>query len=324
MEPTLNTRARQHGSTGRGPRGSNVVSPTHGIWMPAAHGEDLAALCRAVQLALPPDAVFTHLTAAQLGGWWIPDVGRLPLIACSDGDAPHLDRRGVYVRRCAIPPEHRRVLAGVRIASPEWTIIELAEHLALVDLVAVIDGALQLGHTSTAAIRATARRGRRGVRMLRQALDYCDGRSESRWETFLRLLHVFSDIPVEPQRLIQHDGQVIARADLGIVGTRRIAEYDGADHRDVHQHRRDLRRDKLLARADVERFGYTAIELLSQADQIIADADAALGRSHDPRRLARWQEEFERSSLSADGRAALRRRLHRFVRDNPPRRAPAA
>lgn len=324
MEPVVNSRAHEKGLTRRALRGLDYVSPTHGIWMPAAHAGDLAALCRAVQLALPPDAVFTHLTAAQLGGWWIPDVGRLPLIACSDGDAPHVDRRGVYVRRCAIPPEQRRVLAGVRIASPEWTIIELAEHLALLDLVAVIDGALQLGHTSIDAIKATARRGRRGVRVLRQALDYCDGRSESRWETFLRLLHVFSDIPVEPQKLIRHDGQVIARADLGISGTRRIAEYDGADHRDVHQHRRDLRRDKLLARADVERYGYTAVEILSHADQVVADADAALGRSHDPRRLARWREEFERSSLSAAGRAALLRRLRRFMRDSPPRRRPAA
>lgn len=321
MESLRNADAADHGLTRGALRRPDYVSPTHGVSMLASRAHLLVARCRAVQLALPADAVFTHVTAAQLRGWWLPDVPDLPLIACSDGDAPHHERRGVYVRRCTIPPEHRLVVDGVRIASPEWTIIELSEHLALLDLVATIDCALHWGHTSVDAIRASMRKGRRGVRVLRRALDLCDGRSESRWETFLRLVHTLSGVRVEPQKRIRVGGEIVARADLGIVGTDRIAEYDGADHRDAQQHRSDLRRDKVLARAGIERFGYTAVELLGDPGRIIADADAALRRNHDPRRVDPWLREVELSSLTVVGRHALGRRLQRFVRLTPPRAA---
>lgn len=260
------------------------------------------------------------MTSAQLRGWWLPPLEALPLIACTDGDAVHHDRRGVYVRRCAIPPNHRISVRGVPVASAEWTLIELAEHLALVDLVVAIDCALNLGHTSVEAIRATMRPGRRGVRVLRRALDLCDGRSESRWETVLRLMHVMSGVEVEPQRVVRNLFDVIvARADLWVVGTRRLHEYDGADHRVRQQHEQDLRRDKTLSRLGLERYGYTAVELLRHPERVIEDADEALGRRHDPSRVGTWKREAALSSLSRAGLAALGRRLRRFTRDKTPR-----
>jgi hypothetical protein len=209
---------------------------------------------------------------------------------------------------------------GIAIASPAWTIVELAEHLSLVDLVVVIDHALHRGDTAVDVIRATMVRGRRGVRVLRRALTLSDARSESPWETILRLLHVLSGIAVTPQqRVVNAIGAVVARGDLGIVGTNRLAEYDGADHRDRDQHRRDLRRDKILARLQVERYGYTAIEILENPASVIADACAARGIGFDERRLTPWQEEVAQSSLTAAGRRALSQRLHRFDRTHVPR-----
>ncbi len=320
MEPILTREATDHGLTRGVLRGPDFVRPVDGVHVPAAHGNDLATVCRAVAKVLPPDAVFTHLTAALLRRWWLPLLDHVPLIACTGGDAPHHERRGVYVRRCAIPPHHRHRIGDVAVASPAWTIIELAEHLSLVDLVVVIDGALQLGDLTIDELRASIVRGRRGVRVLRRALDLCDGRSESPWETILRLLHVLSGIAVEPQFLARdRAGAVVARGDLRIVGSRRLAEYDGADHRERRQHERDLRREKALTRAGYERFGYIAREILTDPARIVRDADDARGVPHDPTRVQPWLREAAASSLHRGGRAALERRLRRFARPASPR-----
>lgn len=71
----------------------------------------------------------------------------------------------------------------------------------------------------------------------------------------MRVLHRAADIEVEPQRVI-HDaaGRFVARADLWLVGTRRISEYDGEVHRDLATHRRDLDRDRRLAEAGWQRY----------------------------------------------------------------------
>jgi hypothetical protein len=209
---------------------------------------------------------------------------------------------------------------GVPIASAEWTIVELAEHLSLIDLVVVIDCALHRDETTVERIRATMRKGRRGVRVLRRALGMIDGRSESPWETLLRLLHVLSGIPVTPQHELRDEGgDVVYRLDLLIRGTRRAPEFDGAAHRTRDGHRRDLRREKVLLRHGIERFGYCAPELRDESATIIRDAEEALGWSHDPTRIKTWQYELERSSFTPHGYGALLRRLHRFDRVTTPR-----
>lgn len=321
MDPIKHADAHAHGFTAPQLRSSpHFVHPVAGVSQLMASADDLASTCRAVALMLPDDAVFTHLTSAQLRGWWMPLGVDMPLVACSDTDAPHHDRRGVYVRRCGIPPGHRHALGDVAVASPEWTIVELAEHLALLDLVAIIDSALHLEHTTVERIRATMRPGRRGVRVLRRALDLVDGRSESWWETMLRLLHVLSGFTVDPQEVITNAAGVeIARVDLRIRGTGRVPEYDGSDHRDRIRHQDDLRRDKALARRDLERYGYIATEIVHDPGRIVRDAEDALGLPHAPGRADAWKHEAGRASISSAGQRALTLRLQRFVRTSSPR-----
>jgi very-short-patch-repair endonuclease len=317
MEPIKHSDAHAHGLTPYLLRSSALfVHPVAGVAQPAAYADDLFATCRAVALVLPDDAVFTHLTSARLRGWWLPMTSAdLPLVACTDSDAPHHDRRGVYVRRCGIPPGHRTRLGDVAVASVEWTIVEVAEHLALLDLVALIDGAVHLGHTTVDRVRAAMRPGRRGVRVLRRALDLADGRSESWWETMLRLLHELSGVPVDPQQVITNAAGVeVARVDLRIRGTNRVPEYDGADHRVRERHEKDLRRDKALARQGLERFGYIATEIIHDPEAIIRDAEDARGLPHVLGRTGLWRAEARLASISRTGQAGLDRRLQRFVR----------
>lgn len=223
------------------------------------------------------------------------------------------------MRRCGIPTRHRERLDDIAVASAAWTIIELAEHLRLLDLV-VIDGALHAGDVTVDEIRRTMVPGRRGVRVLRRALDHVDERSESPWESVLRLLHVLGGVDVDPHMEIFNQlGSFVARSDLRIRGTRRLVEYDGAGHRERRQHESDLVREKRLARLGFERYGYVAAEILRDPGQVLRDADEALGRRHDPSRVLTWQREVTASSLSAAGRRSLERRLGRFVRTSSPR-----
>ncbi len=128
----------------------------------------------------------------------------------------------------------------------------------------------------------------------------------------MRVLHLAADIPVEPQYWIYDDqDRFIARVDLWIKGTRRVHEYDGDQHRDKEEHRRDLVREGKLATNDWQRIGYIASQLIFDAAEIIAGADRLLDRRPNPNRLKRWQRLLDESTLRPAGRARVLRRWWR-------------
>jgi len=206
-------------------------------------------------------------------------------------------------------------VVGERVVSPQVCLGQLAEDLSVLDLVIAIDSALQGKLCTVDEITAVLRPRQRGLPRLQQALPLCDGRSESPWETILRVLLISSGVCVQPQAKIVDDvGKVIASADLRICGTRRLSEYDGGTHRERERHQEDLAREKALVRARWERFGYTAKEVLQNPAQVLRDAEDALGWPHDGTRLVTWRHLVAESSLSPLGRSLLARRLQRFDR----------
>ena len=150
---------------------------------------------------------------------------------------------------------------------------------------------------------------------MRDSLAYVDGRSESWWESVLRMAHHLAEIPIESQvEIVNRIGYFVARTDLHIVGTNRYPEYDGSTHRERLRHGEDLRREKGMARLAYERYGYTSDEIVQTPAMVIEDAEDALGWPHDPRRLKAWLYELDRSSISKAGWIRLQRRLKRFAR----------
>jgi hypothetical protein len=118
---------------------------------------------------------------------------------------------------------------------------------------------------------AAAGRRRRAPR-LRTVIPLLDGRSESPWESVLWLLHCVADVEVEPQKKIYDEwGRFVARADLWVIGTRRLHEYDGESHRDREAHRTDLARVQRLVEIDWQRVGFTSPQLLFEAGSLIPD-----------------------------------------------------
>lgn len=135
------------------------------------------------------------------------------------------------------------VREGLRVATPGETLLACARDLSPLDLVVLVDGAVAAG-VDRAEIEAAAGLRRRGAPALRAALTLA-ARSESAWETVLRMLHHHLEAPVEPQHVVHDEGgEFVARGDLWLVGTRMLHEYDGADHLSRPRQRKDLRRPR--------------------------------------------------------------------------------
>ena len=301
----------------RGPRpGRRWVKLGNGLYrpvvrpVPTSTAGQLHADLLAWRLVLPHSAAFTHLTAAAEYGLWLPPLpSGLPLFVCMGRDESRPQRPELRIARLMTAPEIV-FLDGVPLAVVAEVLLACAVHLGLLDLVALCDAALHLKLCTLLDVQAVARLRRRGAPMLRRALRYVDGRSESIWETLLRMLHVVCDVPVEPQAVITaEDGSFVARGDLRIIGTRTLHEYDGGDHLLRQQQRKDLKRNRRLDHVDFTRRGYTSHEVLAQGITILRDADAALGRPHRPERIRKWHALLADSLFTPSGSERFLRRL---------------
>lgn len=282
---------------------------SRGLYVPHVE-HTLVQTAAAIALVLPRDSGFGHLTAAALRGWWTPNRLGPHVLLATTRSGVHVQRAGLYVRRSRVA-EFEEV-EGIRCVTGAHALVELARDLALVDLVPMVDCALQSGVT-VEQIRAAVTGRSRGAVTLRRALALADGRSESWWESILRLQHVVTGLgPVQCQPEIWADGRFVARADLHLVGTKRYPECDGGEHRDRDRHAQDLRRDKSMARLGLERYGYTTAELAWRPEIVIRDAEDARGLRHDPRRMQSWWRVARASSLTGSGRARLAGRLERY------------
>ncbi|MDP9822234.1 hypothetical protein [Nocardioides massiliensis] len=217
------------------------------------------AVLAAWQSKLPPDAAFTHLTAVELWGWWMPELPPGVPVFAQMSPRHRIRRRGLRVIRVEPCREHR-TRYGLRVAAPEDVLLACARDFGVLDLAVVVDGALHAG-VPRARIEAAANERRAGAPALRAALSGADARSESAWETLLRIQHETFGVPVVPQHRVVNDGVFIARGDLWIPRTRTLQEYDGAVHRDRGQHHADLDRDRRLSAIGWTRNGFTKRDL---------------------------------------------------------------
>src|SRR5688572_19062959 len=274
---------------------------SRGIYVPRA--SPLRELLHGWQLVLPKSAAFTSLTAAEVSGWWLPEAIPHPIFAAVPIGERYPERTGLLA--CRHPrPVPVETVRGLTLTTSAETLLAAARDLGLLDLVILGDSALRSGHCTLRDLRATAAQRRRGAPRLRAVLPLLDARSESPWESVMRVLHLAAEINVVPQKEIYDQrGRFVARADLWLVGTRRIHEYDGSIHRDRLVHRSDLARDRRLVEIDYQRLGFTSNQILHEGASIIATTDRLLGRRWDPRRLARWEALLEDSLFRPAGRA---------------------
>ena len=270
---------------------------------------DLVQRLTAWQFVLPFWSSFTSLTAAELRGWWLPPLpSNLPLFVAA-GDSGRISRPGLHVcRHNVLPPW--QLVRGVRVPSAAESVLACARDLELVDVVVIGDSALHSGDVTRSELVAVSRLRRRGAPLLRVAIPLMDGRSESIFESLLRLLHVSCGVEVDPQhRVVTADGTFVARADLLLRSTRMLHELDGAHHRTAPQQQADLRRHRRILAAGYERRGFTSGDVLTSPASIIREADVTLGRVHEPDRIHAWYSLMRDSLFTPAGRHRLERRL---------------
>ena len=227
-------------------RASDLSREFHGVRSNVA-ATTLVQRCRALATRLPPDAAFSHATAALLIGAPLPpELERDPTLHVTV-PAPRRAPRGRHV----VGHQSRSVrtwsVRGVRITVPEQTWCALAETLRLDDLVAVGDHLVDTTRpiVSQAMLRAevTSSSGR-GVRALRSALALIDGRAQSRPESRTRTICTVAGLgPCIPNPdIFDEHGRFVARTDLDLPRLMLYLEYQGDYHRDAAQWRRDMTR----------------------------------------------------------------------------------
>lgn len=135
---------------------------------------------RGWQLVLPDSAAFTSLTAAELGGWWLPTAVPHPAFAAVPIGARYPERRGLLVYRHPRPVP-TSTFNGFSLTTGAETLLAAARDLGLLDLVILGDSALRTGDCTLEELQATAGQQRRGGPRLRAVLPLLDKRSESPW-----------------------------------------------------------------------------------------------------------------------------------------------
>lgn len=257
----------------------------------------LADRCRAFALALPDDAVFSHLTAARL--WdlplprWAEEDSRLDVMR--ESVRPAIERGGCRGHR-GLEVRGTHQLPGLRVTSLADTWIDLAEvrrprPFTVDDLVVLADAVLMRwatlveaapgeeewqavsrweqtdpvggsrpDHRDRLAAALGARTRPRGAVRLRQSLALTRVGSRSPMETRSRLLVVRAGLP-EPELNVAVHGPSgwLLEADLLWRRQRVVAEYQGEHHGGRRRRSIDEAR-----RALAEDEGWTVVEVYAE------------------------------------------------------------
>lgn len=289
---------------------------THGVYVKKHEGldsrEELVRDLRGWRLVLPDTAVFTHVTAARLLGWQLPNLPeQMPVFVAMDLKDKRPRRAGLICSRLV---RKAKPFGGTELPvdAPEEILLRAARDFGTLDLVIMIDSARRLGHIDEDKMEAILASKRPGVRVLREAWRLSNKLAESGGETVLRLFHEAMNVDVEAQvDLYDESGAHLGRADLLITGTHDVQEYDGAHHRGKGQQRTDLRRDRGLAGTAYQRRGYVMDDLVNHPLVVMHELDRLLDRPHDMTRLSRWREVVDNSLYSKKGRERILNRWRR-------------
>jgi hypothetical protein len=243
-------------------RAADLEQPFPGVRVAKTLPATLENWFRACSLALPDNAAFSHLTAAQL--WHIPLPRRyeqtLPLHVTTPNEQRPLRLSQVsgHRGRSALATHSIR---GLPVCSPVDTWLGLARWLTCDELVAAADylicdplaevaATIVPGHrrplaTQDQLAQAVADGSRMiGIRQLRAALPLIRPGVESPRETQLRLMMLRAGLP-EPEintAVFDSAGRLLGVLDLFLRAFRVGIEYEGAHHRGPEQFAADLRR----------------------------------------------------------------------------------
>ncbi|KAA0918033.1 hypothetical protein [Dietzia sp. ANT_WB102] len=241
--PPIRTFADLAATRGRARATDGHRRSTMGAWLPDHVADDFQARCAALAFARP-EIVVTGWTAARFHGHQWPDSPEVVEVATG---RRRLRRPGVLARQYDIPHAEIEEFSGpggqpIRVASPAWTLFDLARNLERLPAVVALDGSSHFPVDARYAVTEMSNRypERRGSAAARRAASEADPRAESPKETELRLFLVDCGFDsFVPQ--VKVPG-CRARLDLADRERKIAVEYDGRGHLEAGQHARDLER----------------------------------------------------------------------------------
>ncbi|OZD46372.1 hypothetical protein CH252_21390 [Rhodococcus sp. 06-1477-1B] len=207
--------------------------------------------CRAYEPRLTGTQFFSHQTAALL--WGMPLRGPAPHHLHVSAIRPDREprTRGVIGHRLDIRPSQLTLRHGLPTACPVETWAQLGADLEEDDLIAIGDAILTAGLGDRAdLVEAAGRPRRRGAKALAAALPLIREGAESPRESAVRLILARAGLPEPELNWVLRDetGNFVARLDIAYPGYRVAVEYDGRQHAELEQFRRDADRWPAIAR----------------------------------------------------------------------------
>ena len=240
--------------------------------------------CAAVALNLPASGAIDRYSAALLHG-----VDMLPSDAPVSVTVPTRTHLWTHPRvrtyRTHLDPADVVWIDGMRVTTPLRTAFDLGRQRQFGPAVEALD-ALCHRHLATPAELADYARPRRqlrGARLLMSRLPLVEPNSESVRESRLRLLFVTAGLPTPVAQFDVRDaaGRFIARLDLAWPKLKVAAEYDGDQHREQGQFRRDIARLNALHEAGWVVLRFTVADLHEHSDRTVRLISETLRRRGD-------------------------------------------
>jgi hypothetical protein len=244
-----------------------TAAPFVGLRADADPGFDVAARARIFLPRMPPRAFYFGRTAAALH--------RLPLPARFASEthlhvgvptgARRIDALGIIQHHVLVESEDLTRRGGLPISTTARTWCDLAAaDLRLGELVAVGDRIIWARSpiASLDGLRSAVHgyRSRRGIRLLRAALDMISDSSDSAPESELRVAILLAGFPPPAVNIEVRLGDRTVRPDLSWPDRLVAIEYEGDHHRtDRNQWHRDIHRD-----TSYEDFGWARYRATSQ------------------------------------------------------------
>ena len=225
-------------------------------------------------------AVFSGRTAGWLHGLDLPPCDPVEVTLPMGSHTSRL--AGIAVRRSHVGSRERVTRRGYPTTSVVRTLADLGRRLPIVEAVAALDMALHKRLLKSAALHSWACAHPRypGIARLRRAIELAEPATESVMETRLRLLLVMARLPrpLAQVRLYDEAGDFLGRPDFYYPLHRLALEYDGAQHRENLTG--DNRRQNRLVDAGYRLLRFTAADVLSAPDSVVALVRRALSAGH--------------------------------------------
>lgn len=259
-------------------RGSKVQRLFQGVYALAGQPMTHELRCAGAALALPPDAVLTGRSAAELWGVRLAH-SRDPVEVVVPEDTRIARRAGLDVRRTLIRPGESLPWSGVTVATPLRMTLDLLLNRSLPDAVADLDAVLRAGLVALPDVAAmVGQRSDKGIVQARRAVDLADPRAESRPESRVRVWLALAGLHPEPQYWIEDSQGRLVCVDLAFEEQKLAVEYDGS-WRDGQLWALNRDRDRLNR---VQAAGWEVVfvtaQLLADPARMVRTVRAALAR----------------------------------------------